>query len=53
MSLDIILFLQSSLNRVGFILQGPSLLDNLNNLLEDVFDLARYKQLALWVIPGV
>lgn len=36
---------------MGFILQGPSLLDNLNNLLEDVFDLARSKQLALWVIP--
>lgn len=46
-------FLQPSLNCMGFILQGPSLLDNLNNLLEDVFDLALCKHLALWVIPGV
>lgn len=38
---------------MGFILQGPSLLDNPNNLLQDVFDLARCRQLALWVIPGV
>lgn len=51
MSLDIAFFLQPSLNCMGFILQDPSLLDNLNNLLQDVFDLARCKQLALWVIP--
>lgn len=53
MSLDMAFFLERSLNCMGFILQGPSLLDNLNNLFQDVFDLAHCKQLALWMIPGI